>query len=385
MVKKSHVILKKRVDYMNIYDDTLDFLISETRDMDRKCFGYLFCDKKGIVSDYYIFKVDHRKSNSKHFETIGNYYYDHEDAGFVADPYEIMEVDSAFNNAGLKKVGVFHIHQRHPNMFTFADWELHPNSDLLHLVISYRNRSYPSYKCYRVNKETKDITKMFNDETVNIVKRENKCETFLNLQIFFQSMLDKVNLYNYLQTVSYSDRRKYWNNYNVSNRAILLHNSNFSFDIKKTLVTNHEYNLFISHCRDDNNYPITNINYYEAFLFADWLGTELLGIDEWEKYQDCHIYENNIFDHDNPLLEKFAYYSQNSNGTLHEVGKRHPNKYGLYDMEGNVWEWTRSSNGNTSFTKGGSIYSFPEMMAKHVFQREKLTSKYYDLGFRVKR
>lgn len=103
MVKKSHVILKKRVDYMNIYDDTLDFLISETRDMDRKCFGYLFCDKKGIVSDYYIFKVDHRKSNSKHFETIGNYYYDHEDAGFVADPYEIMEVDSAFNNAGLKK------------------------------------------------------------------------------------------------------------------------------------------------------------------------------------------------------------------------------------------------------------------------------------------
>ena len=74
---------------------------------------------------------------------------------------------------------------------------------------------------------------MFNDETVNIVKRENECETFLNLQIFFQSMLDKVNLYNYLQTVSYSDRRKYWNNYNVSNRAILLHNSNFSFDIKR--------------------------------------------------------------------------------------------------------------------------------------------------------
>lgn len=38
MIKKSHVILKKRADYMNIYDDTLDFLISETRDMDCKCF-----------------------------------------------------------------------------------------------------------------------------------------------------------------------------------------------------------------------------------------------------------------------------------------------------------------------------------------------------------
>lgn len=26
--------------------------------MNRKCFGYLFCDKKGIISDYYIFKMD---------------------------------------------------------------------------------------------------------------------------------------------------------------------------------------------------------------------------------------------------------------------------------------------------------------------------------------
>ena len=120
---------------MNIYDDTLDFLINETRDMNRKCFGYLFCDKKGIISDYYIFKVDQRKINSNHFEAIGNYYYDHEDAGFVADPYETMQVDSAFNNAGLKKVG-----------YTSEA----SNSDLLHLVISYRNRFYPSYKYYLI-------------------------------------------------------------------------------------------------------------------------------------------------------------------------------------------------------------------------------------------
>ena len=50
--KKITCDIKERVDYMNIYDDTLDFLISETRDMNRKCFGYLYCDKKGIISEY---------------------------------------------------------------------------------------------------------------------------------------------------------------------------------------------------------------------------------------------------------------------------------------------------------------------------------------------
>ena len=38
-------------------------------------------------------------------------------------------------------------------------------------------------------------------------------------------------------------------------------------------------------------------------------------------------------------LGEYAWYSSNSNKTTHEVGKKLPNAYGLYDMNGNLWEW----------------------------------------------
>ena len=38
-------------------------------------------------------------------------------------------------------------------------------------------------------------------------------------------------------------------------------------------------------------------------------------------------------------LENYAWYDSNSGNKTHEVKKKTPNGYGLYDMSGNVWEW----------------------------------------------
>ena len=56
---------------------------------------------------------------------------------------------------------------------------------------------------------------------------------------------------------------------------------------------------------------------------------------------------------------RYLWYRANSGGRSHAVGKKRPNAWGLYDVEGNVWEWT--AGGEATAKRRGPTSRFPRV------------------------
>lgn len=166
------------------------------------------------------------------------------------------------------------------------------------------------------------------------------------------------------------------------------------FWMGKYEVTFDQYDHFCkktgnSKARDEfwgrGNRPVIHVKWQDAQMYADWLSKKsndkgykyrLPTEAEWE--YAARAGTTTAFSWgDNPDdFTEYAWNSTNADKKTHPVGQKKPNPWGLYDIHGNVWEWTGSyykqdwdgseleysdpkSNKDRS-VRGGAWYRFPK-------------------------
>ncbi len=171
-------------------------------------------------------------------------------------------------------------------------------------------------------------------------------------------------------------------------------------------ITNSPLNNF-----DKNHKPVVNISWNDAIAFCNVLSKKA-GLKEYYSISDggqivrCKLDSNGYrlpseaewqyackagtTGYTYGKLHDIAWYNENSNGEIHDVGQKEPNAWGLYDMLGNVWEWCydlydETVYGSYRIFRGGSWAETARGCGATCRRRSHPTFHIDDLGFRLAR
>lgn len=147
-----------------------------------------------------------------------------------------------------------------------------------------------------------------------------------------------------------------------------------------------------------NDYPVVGVSYFDADKYARWAGKRLPTEAEWE-YASRGGLTGNTYPFGDQIDSAKANYGRKYKGIL-KVGSFSPNGFGLFDISGNVWEWTSDFYGDDYYSsspvenpkgpergrfkviRGGSWHSGPMCLIN--YYRNGLSPSWIDfaVGFR---
>ena len=92
------------------------------------------------------------------------------------------------------------------------------------------------------------------------------------------------------------------------------------------------------------NSPVTNVSWFAAKAYAEWVGKRLPTIAEWEYVASASKEKKYAASDEKTINRILEWYSKISNGEIPSVGSTEKNYWGVYDLHGLIWEWTYDFN-----------------------------------------
>jgi formylglycine-generating enzyme required for sulfatase activity len=111
----------------------------------------------------------------------------------------------------------------------------------------------------------------------------------------------------------------------------------------------------------DADQPAVTMTQYAAKQYSKWVSKltgnfyALPSEAQWEYAARAGAETTYHFGNDPERLGEYAWYADNADDALHQVGTKKPNRWGLYDMHGNVAEWVLDGYDPGGFAPDGQV------------------------------